>query len=179
MADVTVSKTGGTTISVTKDLDTSDVVVSPPKTRTIITGGAPQPSANTVEVQATGAPGPQGPQGERGPVGPEGPQGLQGLQGVKGDTGAQGVQGVQGEVGPIGPEGPEGPQGPQGPASNFVHTQGAAQTVWTVAHNLSKKASVTVVDSADNVVYGDIKYLDNDTLTITFSAAFSGRAYLN
>lgn len=60
-----------------------------------------------------------------------------------------------------------------------THVQGTPATVWTVTHGLAKRPSVTVTDSAGNVVYGDVKYLSNSSLTITFSAAFSGNAYLN
>jgi hypothetical protein len=62
---------------------------------------------------------------------------------------------------------------------SFTHTQGVASATWAITHNLNKKPSVTVVDSADNVVVGDIEYNDNNSVTITFSGAFSGKAYLN
>lgn len=62
----------------------------------------------------------------------------------------------------------------------YTHTQGTPASTWNVTHNLSKKPSVTVVDSADNVVVGEVSYLNDNQLTLTFSAgAFSGKAYLN
>lgn len=61
----------------------------------------------------------------------------------------------------------------------YVHNQGAASATWTITHNLNKKPSVTVVDSADNVVVGEIQYINDTSITITFSGAFSGKAYLN
>lgn len=63
--------------------------------------------------------------------------------------------------------------------ASHVHVQGTPEAVWTINHGLGKKPSVSVADSADNVVHGDVKYINNATLTITFSAPFSGRAYLN
>ena len=70
-------------------------------------------------------------------------------------------------------------KGVQGGDAHFTHTQSTPSTVWSVQHNLGKKASVTVVDSADSVVYGDIEYTDLNNLTITFNGAFSGKAYFN
>ena len=61
----------------------------------------------------------------------------------------------------------------------FVFTQATAASVWYVEHNLEKYPSVTVVDSGENVVYGEVTYDDINNLTITFSSAFSGKAYIN
>ena len=62
---------------------------------------------------------------------------------------------------------------------HYTYTQVAAATVWNITHNLKKKPSVSVVDSGENNVYGDIEYINDNQLTITFNAAFSGKAYLN
>lgn len=62
---------------------------------------------------------------------------------------------------------------------HYVHQQNTPNSSWTIAHNLGKKPSVTVVDSADEVVHGQIEYIDNNTVTLTFAGAFSGRAYFN
>ena len=61
----------------------------------------------------------------------------------------------------------------------YVHDQIAASKQWFVNHNLEKHPSVTIVDSAGSVVVGDIEYVDNLNVTITFTAEFSGKAYLN
>lgn len=63
--------------------------------------------------------------------------------------------------------------------NTFVFRQDEAKDVWMIVHNLHKRPSVSVVDSGDNIVYGDVEYVSDDELTITFSAAFSGKAYLN
>lgn len=62
---------------------------------------------------------------------------------------------------------------------NYVPTQAVASQVWEVKHNLDKYCAVTVVDSAGNVVVGDIVYIDTNNVRITFTASFSGKAYFN
>jgi hypothetical protein len=95
------------------------------------------------------------------------------MQGPQGATGPQGIQGVQGPVGP------QGPKGDPGEDSYYTHVQSVPSSTWTITHNLGKKPSVSVVDSADTKVYGSITYTSTDTLVVTFSAPFSGKAYLN
>ena len=60
-----------------------------------------------------------------------------------------------------------------------THTQLTAQNVWYVNHALGKYPSVTVVDTGENVVIGDIQYLNANQLTITFASAVAGKAYVN
>lgn len=62
---------------------------------------------------------------------------------------------------------------------HFVYNQNSASATWNITHNLSKKPSVSVVDTGDNVVYGSVEYNNLNSLTINFSSAFSGKAYLN
>ena len=64
-------------------------------------------------------------------------------------------------------------------ANGYIHEQGVASAVWTVQHNLNKYPSVTVVDSAENVIVADVEYIDVNTVTITMNGASKGRAYLN
>lgn len=61
----------------------------------------------------------------------------------------------------------------------FRHVQGAAATVWNINHNLNCRPSITVVDSVGTVVIGQVEYLDDSNVRLTFSAAFGGEAYLN
>lgn len=61
----------------------------------------------------------------------------------------------------------------------FVHTQLASASTWYVNHNMGKKPSVTVVDSADTVVIGEVTYLSDDTLEVSFTSPFGGKVYLN
>jgi hypothetical protein len=65
------------------------------------------------------------------------------------------------------------------PASvRHVHTQGTASTTWTINHALGGYPSVSVVDSARTVVFGEVTYLSTTQVVVNFSAAFSGFAYL-
>ena len=61
----------------------------------------------------------------------------------------------------------------------FVFEQALPSTTWVVNHNLNKFPAVSVVDSANTTVEGGIQYNNQNTLTLTFSASFSGKAYLN
>ena len=64
-------------------------------------------------------------------------------------------------------------------APTFIFTQAVAATVWNVSHNLGKFPSITVIDTANTVVTGEYTYIDNNSVTLKFSAAFAGKAYLN
>jgi hypothetical protein len=61
----------------------------------------------------------------------------------------------------------------------FPYSQVAPSATWVVTHNLNKRPSVTVVDSGGNVVEGDVFHNSANQLTISFTVAFSGTAYLN
>jgi hypothetical protein len=74
--------------------------------------------------------------------------------------------------------GPKGADGAGG-AGAYTHVQGTAAAVWTIDHGLSFLPNVAVVDSTGRAAEGDVVYTDADTVTITFSAAFSGKAYLS
>jgi len=58
------------------------------------------------------------------------------------------------------------------------HIQGVASTTWVITHTLGGKPSVTIVDSADTHVFGEVVYNSTTQVTVNFSAAFSGKAYL-
>ena len=60
-----------------------------------------------------------------------------------------------------------------------THTQTSASSIWTITHNLNCYPAVTIVDSADTVVFGDIEYISANVVRVTFVAAFGGKAYLN
>ena len=61
----------------------------------------------------------------------------------------------------------------------FVYTQAVSSDVWEIKHNLDKYPAVTVVDSGNSVVIGEIVYIDKNNIRITFISAFSGKAYFN
>jgi len=62
---------------------------------------------------------------------------------------------------------------------NFVFNQSSPSATWTITHNMGKKPSVSIVDTADDQVEGEVTYVSNNQLTVKFSAAVSGKAYLN
>ncbi len=64
-------------------------------------------------------------------------------------------------------------------AATYTQCFESALSTWTITHDLGKFPSVSVVDSANTQVVGEVDYIDNNSLTITFTAAFSGKAYLN
>lgn len=74
-----------------------------------------------------------------------------------------------------------GPQGVAGAGtfSTYTHNQAYPASVWTITHNLNCRPSVTIVDSAGTVVFGDVEYLSANEIRVTFVAAFGGKAYLN
>lgn len=63
--------------------------------------------------------------------------------------------------------------------ANYVHDQGVAASTWTVTHNLNKRPSVSVVDSATQVVIGEVTYNSDNQVTIKFSSSFAGKAFFN
>lgn len=62
---------------------------------------------------------------------------------------------------------------------HYVHNQSLPLIEWTIVHNMGKYPSVSVVDSANDEVIGEVSYIDTNSLTIKFTAQFSGKAYLN
>ena len=77
-------------------------------------------------------------------------------------------------------QGPAGPPGIQGTADlNYQHDQMTASDIWLVTHNLGKYPSVTIIDSSGSVCEGHVEYISALQLSITFSSAFAGMAYLN
>ena len=75
--------------------------------------------------------------------------------------------------------GTQGPKGESGSSSYYKFNQSTPASVWTIEHKLSRNPSVTVQDSAEENVEGSCEYVNENKLILTFSAAFSGVAYLN
>lgn len=80
----------------------------------------------------------------------------------------------------IGAAGPPGADGDAlGADKYYEHTQASPSAVWTVNHGLDKYPAVTILTSAGDEVEGEVAHLSTNQLTITFTAAFAGRAYCN
>ena len=93
-------------------------------------------------------------------------------------------QPVEVTIGFSGPQGPKGDKGDAGEVQiedlSYVHTQNAPSSLWSVTHGLGFIPNITVIDSARSVVEGSYTYSeDGNTVTLSFSSPFSGKAYLS
>ena len=61
----------------------------------------------------------------------------------------------------------------------YIFEQIIPTSTWVIQHDLESFPSVTIVDSANNVVVGYQMYNNNNQITLQFSAPFAGKAYLN
>lgn len=82
-----------------------------------------------------------------------------GPQGPKGDAGANGTNGVDG--------------------GHFTFEQQVPSSSWSITHNLGYRPAVTVQDYGKIVLEGELDHINANSLTITFSEAISGYAYLS
>jgi len=95
--------------------------------------------------------------GIQGPPGPQGVTGTTGAKGDKGDTGATGG------IGPLA----------------FVFEQQSNSASWNVVHNLGYYPNVSIKEYGNKTVEGEVVYINANSLTILFSVAISGYAYLS
>ena len=63
--------------------------------------------------------------------------------------------------------------------TTYTYVQELPSGIWTITHNLGRMPSVSIVDSAGTLVHGNVDYISNNVIRVTFSGEFSGRAYLN
>ena len=61
----------------------------------------------------------------------------------------------------------------------FAYEQAQPSNTWTIQHNLRKYPSVSIVDTAGSAFLGEVHYIDENSLTVSFAAAVAGYAYLN
>jgi hypothetical protein len=61
----------------------------------------------------------------------------------------------------------------------YTFTQPTPSATWVVTHNMNKFPSVSIVDSAGNIVEGDTIYNTLNSCTLNFQGSFSGKAYFN
>jgi hypothetical protein len=64
-------------------------------------------------------------------------------------------------------------------AQEYIHNQIIGSAVWSINHNLNKFPGVIVTDSGNNVIVGDIQYVDLNNVIVSFTGSFSGKAYLS
>ena len=61
----------------------------------------------------------------------------------------------------------------------FAYEQAQPSDTWTIQHNLHKYPSVSIVDTAGSAFLGEVHYIDENSMTVSFAAAMAGYAYLN
>jgi hypothetical protein len=85
-----------------------------------------------------------------------------------------GVQGPKGETGAAGANGTNGING-----GNFTFEQQTPSASWSITHNLGYRPAVTVQDYGKIILEGELNHITANNLTIKFSEAISGYAYLS
>jgi hypothetical protein len=68
---------------------------------------------------------------------------------------------------------------PDAAHATYTHSQSSPSSTWTIVHNLNCRPAVTIVDSAGNVQIGEVLYVSDNAITVSFVSAFGGYAYLN
>lgn len=63
-------------------------------------------------------------------------------------------------------------------ATRMRWTPPATLATWIIPHNLGYNPQVTILDPEGNLVYGNVQYLDLNTLLISFNVPFYGTAEL-
>jgi len=63
--------------------------------------------------------------------------------------------------------------------SGYKHVQSTPSDTWEIQHNLHRVPSVIVMDSANELVIGEIEVVNDDIIVLHFTSGFSGKAYLN
>lgn len=61
----------------------------------------------------------------------------------------------------------------------YIHNQTFTSDSWHINHGLGKFPQVSILDSSNRQVYGEVQHLNNNELKITFSAPFQGTAQLD
>jgi uncharacterized protein involved in type VI secretion and phage assembly len=66
-----------------------------------------------------------------------------------------------------------------GDDKTFFYVQSTPAKEWEITHSLNKYPSVTIIDSANTKVEGEVEYVSMNKVKVKFSVAFSGKATLN
>jgi hypothetical protein len=61
----------------------------------------------------------------------------------------------------------------------YTHNQSVASALWNITHSLGYPPNVITTDLSGNEISGVVTHIDNNTLTISFSQAVTGFAYLS
>lgn len=73
-----------------------------------------------------------------------------------------------------------GPQGRPGTGANmFVYTTQTPLTIWPIHHNLNFYPNIILIDTANDVFYADIVYVDSNVVNVYMTAPTTGSAHLS
>lgn len=62
---------------------------------------------------------------------------------------------------------------------HYAYEQVQPSDTWEIQHNLHKYPSVSITDTAHTAVVGEVQYLNENSIRVTFSAPVAGYAYMN
>lgn len=65
------------------------------------------------------------------------------------------------------------------PSANHYHLQSVASDTWVITHGLGKYPSVFCLDSAGDEIEGSVAFTTINQVTVTFTSATGGEAFLN
>tara|TARA_B100000614_G_scaffold262903_1_gene299873 strand:- start:42383 stop:43336 length:954 start_codon:yes stop_codon:yes gene_type:complete len=63
--------------------------------------------------------------------------------------------------------------------SSFQYDQGVGASTWTIDHNLNRYPTITVLSSSGFQIEPEVEYVNLNRVTLRFSPAASGTAYMN
>ena len=66
-----------------------------------------------------------------------------------------------------------------GADKHYRHKQIISSDTWIINHNLNKRPSINISDSAGTTLIGDTEYVDDNVVIEHFTNQYSGEAYLN
>ena len=62
---------------------------------------------------------------------------------------------------------------------NFVYETSHKMASWEINHNLNKFPNITLVDMANNMIMGEVKYVDLNRVIVSFTEPICGKAFLS
>ena len=63
--------------------------------------------------------------------------------------------------------------------ANYIHVQASPSDYWVMPHNLNKKVSIGIEDTAGTTIRGEIIKNNGQEVIVAFNFSFSGEAYFN
>lgn len=63
--------------------------------------------------------------------------------------------------------------------TSYIHTQSMTSSVWEIQHDLGRKPSVSVMDTAGTVYLCNIRHLSDNACTVSLATAMNGTATCN